>query len=209
MTVQTLEHATQPTEELRTVIPGRTRVLSRATAEGYQEAAEIYEKGVPEWGFRMGWAAEDYAEWLANTVGVGDRRVRTYLRRFARRDWKAFEMDITNPRLSPIDMIDHLDVRHGGHVGWITTTHYLNSHRTVVIRGKPTDIEDALAKLQAAHYTVHAYGDSWYRAWPGVPSPVRTAQEILEARQQMANGTFFIPEDYHLAPGQIDLAYDL
>jgi hypothetical protein len=196
-------------DELKTVIPGRHREMRLATAEAYAAAADIYEKAHPELMYRLGWTVEEYVAWLAKVAGVTEPRVRTALTRMARHDWAAFDADVEDPRMAQIDLIDHIDIRWGGKAGWITTTHYAISHKDVVIRNKPHNIDDALAKLRAKGYTVRAYGSTWYRAWPGKPTPVRTTEKILKARQEMDNGRFYIPEDYHVAEGQIDLAYDL
>jgi hypothetical protein len=196
-------------EQIKSVVPGKAPVGDLGNALDYERAIEIYEASVPRIGWKLGQDPEAYATQIANASREGNPRVRSYLKQMARRDWLAFETGAVDPRMAMVDIIDHVDIRRGGNVGWITSTKYLISRKTVVIRNKPRHIDDALSALQEAGYTVRSYGSTWYRAWPGSPTPVRNRDEIALARQEMANGTFYIPEDYHVAEGQINLAFDL
>jgi len=178
---------------------------STDSALAFKEAADIYARGIAEIAYRLGQSSEEYARELANLAGAGDARVRSYLYHLARRDWVRFAHS-DDPRLEPLELLEYVDVRRAGAI-WITVKHYHS--RQVIIHNKPVDIDDALARMRQVGYTVHGYGATWYRCWPGRPTPVRTAEDVRRVRQEIVNGTFYIPEDFHLPAGQIDLAFDL
>ncbi|HNT74355.1 MAG TPA: hypothetical protein PKH77_04955 [Anaerolineae bacterium] len=179
---------------------------SSAACQAWQEAADIYRKGIPELSYRLGDTPEDYARLLSNAARVGEARVRTYLYEMARRDWARFAASGNDSRLAPLDLVQYVDIRKAGEM-WITVSHY--PRHEIVTHNKPVNIADALDKMRAVGWTIRNYGARWYRAWPGRPTPVRTAEEVKRARQEIVNGTFYIPEDFNLPPGQVDLAFDL
>jgi hypothetical protein len=195
-------------EEHRIVTRTRTPRGDLGNIEDFDRAVEIYEMSVPQIAFRLGEEAEAYATKLANLAEEGSPRVRGYLKRMARREWRAFEADIVNPDAAMIDMIERIDIRRAGEM-WYTQVYYTLSRREIIIRDKPREIDDALVKLRSKGYTVRAYGSTWYRAWPGSPTPVRNREQVMRARQQLDDGRLFVPSDYRVARDQINLAYDL
>jgi len=182
---------------------------SSLQAQLWAEARRVYGLGIARLAFRTGQSADDYAEWLANMSDVGDARVRTHLYQLAHAEWvqliaRQAAGDVT---AEPVDILQYQDVRRAGEI-WITRKVYV--HQEAIRHAYPPDAPAYAEGLARTGFTVRWYGADWFRAWPGRHlTPVRTAEGVRRARQEITNGTFYIPADYHVPAEQIDLAFDL
>lgn len=122
-----------------------------------------------------------------------------------------------DPELAPYSLVNYQDIREVNGT-CMTVTHYLDEYFVSIQHDHPESIEAGLEyyrrknprEVNYQEFIIRTYGKRWFRVWHGGRlRPVRTRNEIARIRQEMANGTFYIPEDFNVPQSQIDLAYDL
>lgn len=177
--------------------------MGLAVEQDLQEARRLYALGEPSWSFNAGQAADDYVNLVCGFEPPSNGRVRRYMVNFARRDWMKFQ-----GAEAPVRLLERIDIMRVGEV-WRVWRYYeqLPSRHTDKTPG--WDVEDALAWFEENGWTVHSYGATWFRGWPGAPTPVRTAAKLQRDRRRLEAERLYVPEDFRLAKGQINLLYDL
>ena len=182
-------------------------ITTTALQADWTEARRLYNLGDPRISYDGSQSPEEYVSMACHAQPPSNPRVRRYAQQLAREDWARFQAGLlTDSKVYLVERIDVLSTADG----WRVIKYFSGGvpHQT---EDKPADWSPlvALDWFKYERWTVHHYGPLWFRAWPGEPTPVRSAGQMHGARRKMDTGRFYIPEGFETPRSSINLLYDL